>query len=377
MKKRGFILLSTLSLALSLLTLVLMPTPHATANTQTRANNIETATLAGGCFWCTEADLEQLPGVIDVISGYAGGSEEDAQYRKVASGNTDHIEVIQVTYDANQLSYTDVLDYFLRHIDPTDAKGSFVDRGAQYRPAIFYHNKAQFDAATSLLSAVDAAGIYPKPLQTELIEYQAFYPAESYHQDYYKKSRLKYKYYRQASGRDAYLDSVFGDDRKSNPVSLRSRLGEQTQTLKPYTKPSQAEIKAMLTELQYYVTQEEGTERAFDNPYWDNKEEGIYVDIVSGEPLFSSTDKYRSGTGWPSFTKPIDSGYIVTKKDFHLFYPRMEVRSRYGDSHLGHVFEDGPEPTGLRYCMNSAAMRFVPKQQMQAQGYAKYLYLFE
>lgn len=225
---------------------------------------------------------------------------------------------------------------------------------------------------------IDKAMIFPKPLKTELIEFDKFYPAEAYHQDYYKKSSLKYKYYRFASGRDQYLDEVFGDDRKANPKTLRQLIdAKNAPAAKVYEKPSDEEIKGKLTKLQYYVTQEDGTERPFNNKYWDNKEAGIYVDIVTGEPLFSSTDKYKSGTGWPSFTKPINASYVVEKTDFKLVYPRTEIRSKFGDSHLGHVFKDGSKPTGLRYCMNSAAMKFVPVEKMESQGYGDYLYLFE
>ena len=144
-----------------------------------------------------------------------------------------------------------------------------------------------------------------------------------------------------------------------------------------WEKPSQNELKKELNELQYHVTQEDGTERPFENTYWDNKAEGIYVDIISGEPLFSSTDKYDSGTGWPSFTKPLVDSHIVTKTDYKLIFPRTEVRSKHADSHLGHVFKDGPEPTGLRYCINSASVRFIAKADLEKEGYGKYLALFE
>lgn len=310
------------------------------------------AIFAGGCFWCLEADFDKLSGVISTTSGFDGGTTENPTYTSVSSGETDYAESVRVVFDPQKISYAALVQYFWMHIDPTTKNSQFCDKGRQYRSAIFYLNAEQKQIAIASKQALEKKlpNIY-----TEIIPSTQFYPAEDYHQNYYAKNPVRYTYYRHSCGRDKRLKEV---KNMIKEFDNQDKLGK-------------------LTPLQYKVTQEDGTERPFDNTYWDNKREGIYVDVVSGEPLFSSTNKYDSGTGWPSFTKPIDEQAIVLKKDrSFLVIVRTEVRSKLADSHLGHVFEDGPEPTGLRYCINSAALRFVPKQDLEKEGYGEYLKLF-
>ncbi len=329
---------------------------------------LSVATFAGGCFWCVESGFEMLPGVVEVISGYSGGDTEDPTYETVSSGATGHTEAIQVYYDPAKIGYETLVASLWRQIDPTDSEGQFSDRGRQYRPAIFYHDEEQRKIAEASASALEQSGRYQRPLAMEIVPFERFYRAEAYHQNYYRKNPIRYRYYRRGSGRDRFLERVWGDELHAELPGINSTTSASEQDSR-YKKPNDAEIRQRLTPLQYEVTQNEGTERPFDNAYWDEKRSGIYVDIVTGEPLFSSRDKYRSGTGWPSFTRPISDQFIVQKTDYKLIYPRQEIRSKIGDSHLGHVFEDGPEPTGLRYCLNSAALRFIPAEEMTEQGY--------
>ncbi len=358
-------------------TLIEQFAPTSKTEERSDSNVYETITLAGGCFWCTEAYFQEEEGIIDAVSGYAGGDEATASYLAVAKGTTKHREAVQITYNPQIISTEEILDIYWSHIDPTNPGGQFADRGFQYTTAIFYQNNEQKDVALDSKARLEESGLFDNSIATEVLPLTTFFKAEEYHQDYYKKAADHYERYKKASGRAGFVEETWAKD-----AAIQFLESEQTRTNEAqekeaynYTDEEIAELLKNLNPLAYHVVAESGTESPFNNAYWDNKAAGIYVDVVTGKPLFSSTHKYDSGTGWPSFWRTIDDDSVTMHEDNSLSTTRTEIRSDGG--HVGHVFEDGPvEQGGRRFCTNSASLRFVPKADMEKEGYGVYLYLF-
>lgn len=298
--------------------------------------------------------FHKYEGVERVISGYTGGHVDNPTYQQVCSETTGHLEAIEVTFDPEVISYEELLRIYWRQIDPTDGGGQFNDRGESYRPAIFYHSEEQRVAAERSKQEIEDSGRFDRPIEVEIRPAKTFWEAEDYHQDYYKKNPFRYEMYRVGSGRAKFVKEAWSD------------------------KKIQKELKDRLTPIQYKVTQENGTEPPFQNEYWDEEREGLYVDVIDGTPLFTSRDKFQSNCGWPSFARPIEEKRIDMNMDTTHHMVRTEVRSKGADSHLGHLFDDGPkELGGLRYCINSAALRFIPKEELESAGYGEYKHLFD
>lgn len=313
-------------------------------NSAVQKENIKEIYLAGGCFWGVEAYMERIYGVIDAVSGYANGKTANPSYEDVIYRKTGHAETVKVTYDSSKLSLETLLEYYFRIVDPTSLNKQGNDRGTQYRTGIYYTDKNDEKIVTEALDNLQKK--YKKKVVIENKSLENFYLAEEYHQDYLKKNPNGY----------CHIDLDKANDIIIDP--------------KKYPKLSDKELRAKLSEKEYRITQLNDTERAFSNEYWNFFEPGIYVDITTGEPLFSSTDKYNSMCGWPSFTKPIVPKVVTYHTDKSFNMVRTEVRSRSGDAHLGHVFEDGPKDKGgLRYCINSGALNFIPLSEMEKEGY--------
>lgn len=329
-------------------------------------DNLHTIYLAGGCFWGIEAYMKKLPGVRDTDVGYANGNTENPTYEQVCYDNTGHAETVKVVYDPALISTEQLLDGFFKVVDPTSINRQGNDRGSQYRSGIYYVDEA--DKAIAESAAARQKENYKDPVVTEILPLNQFYLAEDYHQDYLDKNPGGYCHINLNA-----TDEFIGEEGlgMSDDLSVLIRPED-------YPVPDDQVLKEKLTDIQYQVTQNNDTERPYTNEYAATFDKGIYVDVVTGEPLFSSEDKFESGCGWPSFSKPIIPEVVTEHTDTSFNMKRTEVRSRAGDTHLGHVFDDGPKDLGgLRYCINSASIRFIPFDDLETEGYGYLKPLFD
>lgn len=357
------------------------PQPGKTATPQT-------AVFAAGCFWSVETDFERCPGVVEVVAGYTGGKSKNPTYKTYESGA--HREAVLITYDPREITYAGLVEFLIKHSNPIDRGGAFVDRGANYSPAIYYANDEEKKIAEEVIKKIDSMKVFRSAITLPVVKRSVFYPAEAYHQDYHRKNPDGYAAYRSNCGRDEFIQKTWGAkadilalagsfpaiELDEAPITDQEKYEKALQPWVGFKKPTAAALKKKLSKAQFLVTQEMGTEKAFDSPLWNEKGEGIYVDVVSGEPLFSSRDKLDVKDGWPTFAKPILPGaakaFRVGTKDISY----VEVRSRFADSYLGRLTRidvSGSEKTDNRFSINGAALRFVMLEKMAEEGYGDFV----